>query len=209
MTFDSAAKGIVANETYDTRFSANEVSVARGGQIIVSGVSLEARPGDAILLRGPNGAGKTTLLRAFAGLMTPAAGTVCVAAEQSVFCGADNAVKGALSVDENLAFWAALYDAPATARTDARDVLRLTLYAERRASALSTGLRRRLALSRLTLANRAIWFVDEPISGLDAPSATTFTKMVEDHRGRGGIAIIATHDDLALENVRTFELEIS
>ena len=44
------------------------LELKRGGRVLVSGVNLEARPGELIALRGPSGSGKTTILRAIAGL---------------------------------------------------------------------------------------------------------------------------------------------
>lgn len=201
---------------FDVGFSASGLTLARGGRRILAGVSLEAKPGEAIVLRGPNGAGKTTLLRALAGLLRPESGVVAYHAggaetdfdpgEHVVFCGALNAVKASLSVDENLAFWSTLYGSPAGKRAEARRAFGLDPYADRAAGALSTGLMRRLGLARLLIAERPLWLVDEPTASLDAASAAVFTEIVEEHRRRGGLAVIAAHDDVPLADARTIEL---
>lgn len=173
-------------------------------------------PGDAVILRGPNGAGKTTLLRAVAGLLRLDAGEIrfetrsgaaySEVEQARIYCGPLNAAKSALTVDENLRFWAALYGAPATLISRARAAFGLERFADRRVGALSTGLCRRLGLSRLLLADRPIWLIDEPTASLDAQSVETFCALVQRHRSVGGAAIIATHESLHLPESRTMEL---
>ena len=198
------------------RFQASGLSISRGGNRILNNVSLTLDPGEVILLRGPNGAGKTTLLRALAGLLQLDAGAIVVtelskgapADDENpvIYCGPLNATKVALSVDENLKFWTALYRAPAESADKARAAFGLDDYAARRAGALSTGLGRRLGLARLLIANKPIWFVDEPTASLDHRSADIFTALVERHRKGGGAAIIATHDAIDFEGARRMEL---
>ncbi len=206
------------HQSFNTGFSASGLVLARGGRRILANVSLEAGPGEAVLLRGPNGAGKTTLLRALAGLLRPESGVVAFhrkgdetdfdRAGHTVFCGTLNAVKAALTVDENLAFWSALYETSDDRRVEARRVFGLDPYADRAAGALSTGLMRRLGLARLLVAMRPVWFVDEPTASLDAASAKVFAEIVERHREKGGLAVIAAHDALPLAGARTIELTL-
>lgn len=212
----NAADSDSAPRAYDYRFRADGVSVSRGGARVVAGISLSLAPGEAAILRGPNGAGKTTLLRAFAGFLRIEQGSVSVQSGNGaslddprgalIYCGPLNAVKSALTVDENLRFWAALYGSPKSAIIEARAAFGLDAFAQKSAGALSTGYCRRLGLSRLMLARKAIWFVDEPTSSLDAASAGAFEKLVERHRAEGGIAVIATHDACAIGNARRIEL---
>ncbi len=199
-------------------FSARDLVLSRGGRRIVSGVSLAVSPGDIVVLRGPNGVGKTTLLRALAGLLRPDRGEIAVLRDDSsplddpssvsVFCSALNAHKAALTVNENLDFWAALYGAPVTRVAAARAQFGLDPYSHYPAGSLSTGLARRLGLARLIIANRPVWLIDEPTASLDGASSDTFAALIEAHRGRGGLAIIATHDPVPLDGVRNFELVV-
>ena len=53
-----------------------DLSLSRGGRILLSGLSARFAPGSVSVILGPNGAGKSTLLDSIAGLRTPAAGTV-------------------------------------------------------------------------------------------------------------------------------------
>ena len=47
------------------------LSIARGGRIVLSDLNFAAKPGMAVRLLGPNGSGKTTLMRCLAGLLPP------------------------------------------------------------------------------------------------------------------------------------------
>ncbi|MCB2113074.1 MAG: heme ABC exporter ATP-binding protein CcmA [Parvularculaceae bacterium] len=204
---------------WSARFCAKGLAVSRGGARIVSDISLDIGPGDAVILTGPNGSGKTTLLRALAGLLRPDAGeTSLVAGDDEhgedgrggvIYCGPQNAAKAALTVDENLRFWAALYGAPGARIKQARTAFRLDPYADRLAGALSTGLFRRLGLSRLIIAEKPVWLVDEPTASLDAGSIEIFLGHIADHRARGGAAVIATHDALEIDGARRLRLSQS
>lgn len=168
-----------------------------------------------MILRGPNGAGKTTLLRALAGLLAIDAGTIeatgadgrsCDASALSIYCGPLNAVKSAMTVSENLRFWAALYRAPRARLAEALDAFALGKYADRPAGALSTGLARRLGLTRLIIADRPIWLVDEPTASLDSGSINAFVTLAERRRRSGGIVVAATHDAMTLHGAQSMEL---
>ena len=90
--------------------AAENLSVSRGGIAVLDGVTLALAPGRALILRGPNGAGKTTLLRTLAGLQPPLRGRGWMRDEGAlVYAGHADGIKGALSVRENLAFWAAIF----------------------------------------------------------------------------------------------------
>ncbi|MFZ5617834.1 MAG: ATP-binding cassette domain-containing protein [Pseudomonadota bacterium] len=152
---------------------------------------------------------------ALAGLLPIDAGTVaatdgdgqpCEAPALSIYCGPLNAVKSAMTVRENLQFWSALYSAPRPRLEEALDAFSLRKYADRPAGALSTGLARRLGLSRLVIADRPLWLVDEPTASLDASSITAFVALAERRRRTGGVVIAATHDAMTLESAQSMEL---
>lgn len=173
------------------------LTVARGGLPILTGLSFTLEAGQVMVLRGPNGSGKTTLLRTIAGLQPAHAGR-CEVAPESVAYGAHaDGIKGALSVAENLEFWAGIYGggdiAPALAG------FALEPLAARSAHALSAGQKRRLGLARLLVTGRRLWVLDEPTVSLDAASVAMFAAAVRAHVDAGGAALIATHIDLGLE----------
>lgn len=201
---------------YNTSLSVQHVTVSRGGKSILSDISFDLAPGEVVILRGPNGVGKTTLLKSLAGLISPETGMIHYS-EPTVddveadlgaacYCGPANAIKTALTVDENLDFWANLYAKEPKKAENAKKTLKLEAYADYPADALSTGYARRLGLARLLIADRPIWLVDEPTASLDKAAATDFEHVVEDHRKVGGAVIIASHDVISLANARMMRL---
>ena len=64
------------------------------------------------------------------------------------------------------------------------------------AAILSAGQRRRLALSRLFLAERPLWLLDEPATALDKDSLGVLRGHLKTHLTSGGIILMATHDNL-------------
>lgn len=174
-----------------------DLAVGRGGVPLLAGVSFALSPGRALVLRGPNGSGKTTLLRTVAGLQPAYDGAVLGAEERIAYAAHADGLKAALTVTENLSFWAAVFGqsdiAPALAAFD------LKALAGRRAGQLSAGQKRRLGLARLMVTGRDIWVLDEPTVSLDAASVARFAEAVRAHLARGGMALMATHIDLGLE----------
>jgi heme exporter protein A len=178
--------------------SVKDVAVERGGLPILSDVNFEVAPGTALILRGPNGVGKTTLLRALAGLQPVLAGRVSYDEGEGAYASHADGVKTALSVKENLEFWAAIYGQ--TVSPDIYDWFDLSSLIDRSAGTLSAGQKRRLGLARLGVIKQKVLFLDEPTVSLDAESVRRFAKfLVNEHLGRGGIAVIATHVDLGID----------
>lgn len=176
---------------------AHNLTLARGGVPVLTGVSFELAPGAALILRGPNGAGKTTLLRMIAGLQPCLSGQVDGAADRIAYAGHADGLKAMLSVSENLRFWAAVFGHDGIEA--AMDAYALHPLEDRLAGTLSAGQKRRLGLARLLVTGRPIWVLDEPTVSLDADATKMFAQAVRMHLGQGGSALIATHIDLGLE----------
>lgn len=195
---------------------AENLTLRRGERIILSGLSFRADAGEALLLTGPNGAGKSTLLRALAGLLPPANGRVGlieegaevrdVLAEHCHFFGHLNAVKSSLTVIENAEFWARYLGGPSSGVTLALERFHLSDLGAIAAGYLSAGQRRRLGLSRLLLALRPVWLLDEPAVSLDTVSQGLLAGVVNEHLARGGIVVAATHQPLGFAPSRELQL---
>jgi heme exporter protein A len=196
---------------------AEDLVIDRGSRRVIEGLSFAVKQGEALLLTGANGVGKTTLLRTVAGFIQPFRGAISLeggdpeltVGEQAHAVGHVNAVKSSLTVTENAAFWNA-YLAPDTA-SPARIEAALRHFGlddlgEFPAAYLSAGQKRRLGLCRLLLADRPLWLLDEPTASLDAASSERLVSAINAHTGAGGLALIATHLPLALENARTLNL---
>lgn len=191
--------------------SAIEIECIRGTRRLFAGVSFTLEPGDCLFLQGPNGSGKTSLLRILCGLARPEAGEVRWNAEPIAalaeeyraalaYCGHANALKDDLTPSENLLAAAALAGQPAS-RAEARAALEALGVSHLDAlpvRALSQGQKRRVALARLAIAERRLWILDEPLTSLDVGAAATLAALVDDHLGRGGIAVLTSHQPIEL-----------
>jgi heme exporter protein A len=188
---------------------AEDLACVRGGRSLFAGLGFTVHAGEALIVTGPNGAGKSSLLRLLAGLLPPAAGRIALEGgdpERSIgtaahFVGHLDALKGALTVAENIGFARALFGASGMEVEAALAALGLVRLAEFPARMLSAGQRRRLALARLLISPRPLWLLDEPATALDADGQETLARLMARHLSGGGLAVIATHAALKLERV--------
>ncbi len=182
------------------KIRANALSVARGGRVLFEGLSFMAEPGAYLEVRGGNGAGKTTLLRTLAGYLKPRAGQIAFenTEEPSLalhFVGHQNGLKPTVSVASHLRYWAGLFGGAIDAGV-AAERLGLGALLDRPARTLSQGQARRLSLSRLILAPRPIWLLDEPAAALDANGKAMLAVIIDAHRAEGGLVLAAVHEPL-------------
>ena len=194
------------------RLIADRLSGERGGEAVFDRVSFALGEGDSLVVTGENGSGKSTLLRVIAGLLPPASGFVRLddggedwpdMASACHYLGHQNAMKPALTVDENLAFRRDFLGHPLMPLADALDAVGLGSVGALPFGYLSTGQRRRIALAGLLVSHRPVWLLDEPSAGLDLASERRLTSLMQDHLGRGGILVAATHLPLGLDSARS------
>jgi heme exporter protein A len=194
------------------QLSADNIACVRGGREVFAGVSFSVGGGEALLVTGRNGAGKSSLLRVIAGLVHLSGGRLDLdggadasIGEQAHYLGHQDAVKPALSVRENLSFWADYLGARGTPITALKTV-GLDALAGLPAAYLSAGQKRRLSIARLLTVKRPIWLLDEPTSALDAPSQAMLAKVMQAHLRSRGLIIAATHGAIGLPRARQLRL---
>ena len=189
------------------RLSGRDLRCVRGGREVFSGLDFEASSGEALAVTGPNGAGKTSLLRLIAGLLVAAGGSIDLEGgeaeltlpEQAHYLGHRDALKPALSVEENLSFWRDFLGGDVQGAKHCLGAVALDHAAHLPAAYLSAGQRRRLSIARLLTVRRPVWLLDEPTSALDAAGLDLFAGLMRDHLARGGIIVAATHAPLGVE----------
>jgi len=193
------------------RLSGDDLACIRGGRRVFAGVSFSITAGQALVLTGPNGAGKSSLLRMIAGLIRPVEGSVVLeggdpelsVGEQSHYVGHLDPLKPALTVTENLAFWARFLNSArdvdaAPLAAQGLEAVGLADLAGLPAGYLSAGQRRRLSLARVLAVPRPIWLLDEPTTALDAASRERLQSVMRSHLSGGGLLVVATHGPLGL-----------
>ena len=198
------------------------LTCVRGTRRLFKDLSFAVDREELIELRGPNGSGKTSLLRILCGLATPAAGEVRWEGKNIgslgeeyfgsvAYLGHQNAVKDELSAIENLRIASAVAG-NALDKREAQEVLKrvgLTQQQNLPARALSAGQRRRLAMTRLLTSRATFWILDEVLTSLDDAAINLSREFITGHLKSGGMAIVATHQDLHLSVPQVRQLKLS
>lgn len=212
MTFDPAPPPFIGRA----------LGCIRGGRAVFAGLDFAVAPGDALVLLGPNGSGKSSLLRVMAGLLRPTVGQVLwgevpaaedaeAHAARTHYVGHHDAVKPVLSVAENLRFWARLHEPHAATASRAVDgaleAFGLSHLRDVPGKMLSAGQKRRTNLARLLAAPSPLWLLDEPTTALDKASIKVLEAVMAEHRARGGMVVLSTHQDVDLPGSRELHLD--
>jgi heme exporter protein A len=196
------------------RIDVTNLTCRRSGRLVFEGLSFSVAEGQILLATGRNGAGKSSLLGLLAGQLRPEAGGIRAEglgertlSESLHLVGHRDALKGALTAEENLAFARDLLGGPALAPAEALEAVGLAHAAPLPVAYLSAGQRRRVALARLLVARRPLWLLDEPTSALDAAAQEALFGLMRAHLAEGGLIIAATHAALPIEGARELRIE--
>jgi ABC-2 type transport system ATP-binding protein len=174
----------------------------------VDRISFEVGRGEIFGFLGSNGAGKSTTIRMLCGLLTPTSGTAVVggadvgrdpeAVKQRIgYMSQRFSLYEALTVDQNIRFWGALYglddDRIARRRAFVLEMAGLAGRENTKARELAGGWRQRLALGCAILHEPRIVFLDEPTGGVDPVSRRQFWRLIEDLSRSGVSVLVTTH----------------
>lgn len=189
----------------------DDVSVAYGSVVAVSGVEATFEPGTVVGIIGPNGSGKSTLLKAVAGVLPLRTGNV-------TFGGTDirqHAARIAYVPQREEVNW----DFPVTARDvvvmgryrgvgwlrrpgrndrdraeEALERLGLGGMGHHHISQFSGGQQQRIFLARAMVQDPSVVLLDEPFTGIDVTNRAIFHEAIREFAAAGVIVLLATHD---------------
>jgi ABC-2 type transport system ATP-binding protein len=179
-----------------------------GSFTAVDGIDLDVPRGQIFGFLGPNGSGKTTTIRMLTGTLRPRSGEARVLGENVVrhpdrvqrrigYMSQKFALFEDMTVDENLTFYAGVYDLDREKFAAQRDyVLRMADLVGREDELtrnLSVGWRQRLALGAATIHEPELLFLDEPTSGVDPVARRQFWDLLYDLASRGVTLFVTTH----------------
>ena len=169
-------------------------------------VSFSVRAGETFGLIGPNGSGKTTLIRLLLGLARPTAGSVRVlghampdrgVAAQIGYMTQASALYQELSVQENLAFFGAIYGLHGKRLREriaaVLSLVELSSSLRSPVGTLSGGMRQRVSLACALVAEPRLLFLDEPTVGIDPELRLVFWDHFARLNAQGITIIVSTH----------------
>lgn len=184
----------------------NAAGVSLGGRPVLRDLALTLDPGEIVGVSGPNGSGKTTLVRTLATLIRISEGKGTVLGSDlstdGVFevrrsiglIGHRPALIPELSLRENLDHVAKLAGIETSRIDPVLEVVGLDGAADRRASASSFGMQRRIEVAHLLLTNPRLVLLDEATSGLDESARDLISALAERTAENGGGVVMVSHD---------------
>ena len=183
---------------------AQELTRSFGAVKALDDVSFSVKPGELFGFIGPDGAGKTTLFRILTTLLRPDAGSARVLGLDVVkdfwtirtkvgYMPGRFSLYADLSVEENLRFFASVFGTTLEqgAGLIAPIYEQIAPFKDRRAGALSGGMKQKLALCCALVHTPELLLLDEPTTGVDAVSRREFWDLLETLRA-GGLTIVAS-----------------
>ena len=180
------------------------ISKSYGAVRALDDVSFSVGKGEVFGLIGPDGAGKTSMYRILCSLLLPKTGTATVDGFDVVkqmrevrkrvgYMPGKFSLYQDLTVEENLTFFATLFGTTVEKGYDSIKAIysQIERFKDRKAEALSGGMKQKLALSCALVHSPSVLFLDEPTTGVDPVSRKEFWEMLLTLKERG-ITIMAS-----------------
>ena len=173
--------------------------------LAVDDVSFDVNPGEIFGLIGPDGAGKTTIFRMLTTVLLPDSGSATVEGLDMVkeykkirrilgYMPGKFSLYQDLTVEENLNFFASIFNTTINENYHLiKDIyIQIEPFKDRKAGALSGGMKQKLALCCALIHKPKVLFLDEPTTGVDPVSRKEFWKMLQRLKKQGITMVVAT-----------------
>jgi len=182
---------------------ARDLAVGYDGRPVLRDVTFAVHPGERVGVLGPNGGGKSTLFRVLLAELQPLRGSITGVrrfgfvpqTERSRLdypvSALDVALMGTLS---RVPWWHRAGRRDRSLARDALDRVGLAALADAQFGELSGGQRQRVLVARALVQQAPALLLDEPLTGVDRPSAEVLESLLADLAGEGRGVLIATHD---------------
>lgn len=191
--------------------TASDLTIEREGRIVLSPSTFEVEKGAIVAVIGPNGSGKSTLLDAMAGLLPASSGTITLWGQKpedarsrvsyvlqhlSVTPGIPLTVREAVTMGRyaQLGLFSRLGSRDRQQVEQALAELGISDLASRHLDKLSGGQRQRVFVAQALAQDHDLLLLDEPLTGLDIPSAKIIDQVIHREPGVGCTVVFTTHD---------------
>ncbi len=164
------------------------VSFSYGDKTILSDFDLSVNGGERVAVLGHSGSGKTTLMKLAAGLEKAQSGTVEASFKKVSFLFQEDRLLPWCTAKENLTF----VGVPEELARELLDKVGIGDYSDKLPEELSGGMKRRLAIARALSLDADMFFIDEPLHGLDINSVKSMLDLLSG-KIEGKSALIITH----------------
>ncbi|MDR2736720.1 MAG: ABC transporter ATP-binding protein [Gracilibacteraceae bacterium] len=174
----------------------NNIVKRFGSQTVLIDVTFAVKEKEVFGLLGPSGAGKTTIINILTNQLDADSGSSSIGVtpmEMGLMLDEDGLFPR-LSCLENLNVFAGVYGMPRHRPMEALASVGLEKASKKAVSALSKGMRQRLALARAILHQPKVLFLDEPTSGLDPGTARGIHKLIQNLSEKGATIFLTTHN---------------
>lgn len=183
---------------------------------VLHDVSFTVDSPSVYVVLGPNGAGKTTLFRTIAGILRPTSGEVLIAGvpigrqtsrDHLHYLSHVDGMPDGLTVREGLDFYAQVERATASDVERVLDQLAIREFSGSFISKLSAGQRKRVAIARVFLRERAIYLLDEPTASLDPKVAREIRTLIL-NLSRDRIVLYSSHNLFEAREIGRFVIAL-